>query len=185
MKQKYDNVAIFLHWIIALAIILQLASGIWMVGAIQDEETQKIAYSFYQYHKSLGLIILIFSIFRLFWRITHKAPALPESMTKLEKLAANTSHILLYLFIIIIPLTGWALVSTSSYGFPTIIFGLFEWPHISFLVDASNKAQLHKISSLSHKYIAFLMILLLIIHISAALKHHFINKDNILKRMLP
>jgi cytochrome b561 len=182
---KYDKVAIALHWIIALAIILQLGAGIWMVGAIQSKETQKTAYLFYQLHKSIGLTILLFSIFRLFWRLTHTHPSLPNNMKPHEKMAANISHILLYIFMITLPLFGWAMVSSSSYGFPTMMFSLFEWPHLSFLVDAQNKIELNKIFTMSHKYMAYGMILLLIIHISAALKHHFIEKNDILKRMLP
>jgi cytochrome b561 len=183
--KKYDNFAILLHWLIALAIIAQLASGLWMVDAIKDSETQKAAYDFYQYHKSLGLIVLTFSILRLVWRLSHSTPELPSHMNLLERAAAHTSHILLYIFMILIPLLGWAMVSTSSYGLPTIIFGLFEWPHISFLVDATNKLQINNFFVLSHKYMAYSMIALLVLHIAAALKHQFFDKDNLFKRILP
>lgn len=180
---KYSNVAITLHWLIAIAIFLQLASGIWMVKAIHHKETQKIAYDFYQYHKSLGLTILVLSLIRLFWRLFHKAPAFPTHMKKWEKLAANVAHFFLYFFMIIIPLFGWAVVSTSPYGLPTMIFGLFEWPHISFLVNIENKQELHNFFGLGHKFMSYAMIFLLFLHISAALKHQFIDKDNIFKRM--
>jgi len=183
--EKYDNIAVILHWIIALAIILQLGSGIWMVQAIENENSRKTAYLIYQYHKSLGLSVLIFSLFRLFWRIKHTPPVLPSHMTNIEKLAANIFHKLLYLFMIFIPLIGWGLVSTSSYGFPTMFFNLFEWPHISFLNEASNKVELHQFFDFSHKIMSYLLIALLFLHISAALKHQFFDKDNLIRRILP
>jgi cytochrome b561 len=185
MELKYNNTAIFLHWFIALAIILQLCGGIWMVGAINIEATKQTAYNFYQYHKSLGFVILVASLFRLFWRVAHKVPPLPEHMKLWEKVAAHLSHLALYVLLIGIPLLGWAMVSTSPYGIPTRIFNLFEWPHIPFLANSDNKLELHQFFKDSHKYTAYLMILLLFIHLSAALKHQFIDKDNLIKRMSP
>ncbi len=182
---KYNNVAIVLHWLIALAIILQLFGGLWMVDAIKIKDTQQIAYNIYQYHKSLGLIILVASLFRLFWRLIHKNPPLPNHMKRWEKIASHISHISLYILMILIPLLGWAMVSTSAYGLPTIIFNLFEWPHISFLTDATNKIELNELSLKGHKYGAYLMIFLLFIHVAAALKHQLIDRDNLIKRMLP
>jgi cytochrome b561 len=81
---------------------------------------------------------------------------------------------------ILIPLLGWAMVSTSSYGLPTMFFTLFEWPHLSFLSKSNNE-----LFNISHKYASFLMIFLLFIHIGAALKHQFIEKDKLIKIMLP
>lgn len=177
---KYNNIAIILHWLIALAIILQLCGGIWMVGAIKNPDTQKIAYNIYQYHKAIGLSILVLSLFRLFWRLTHKVPDLPQNMQNWEKTAAHFAHISLYFLMILIPLLGWATVSTSPYGFPTMFFNLFEWPHLTFLDNTNNK-----LYGLGHKYMSYLIILLLLAHIGAALKHQFITKDNLIKRMVP
>lgn len=184
-QNRYDNIAIALHWIIALAIIFQLASGFWMVDAIRMPESQKIAYGVYQYHKSFGLIVLTLSLFRLYWRFFHKPPALPQHMAKWEIIAAHASHAALYFFMIAIPLAGWALVSTSSFGLPTMIFGLLEWPHISFLTDLANKNELNKFFSISHKYMATGLFFLLILHILAAIKHQILDKDNLFKRILP
>lgn len=185
MNQKYNIIAIILHWLIALAIFFQLACGLWMVKAVKNDLTRDLAYNFYQYHKSVGLMILVLSIFRLIWRLTHKTPPLPDSMKNWEKLAANLGHYALYFFMIAIPFLGWAMVSTSSYGIPTIIFGLFEWPHITFLANLSNVADLHEIFGEGHELLSWAMIFLLLVHIAAALKHQFIIKDNLLKRMIP
>lgn len=185
MQLKYNNTAIFLHWFIALAIILQLAGGLWMVRAIHADATKELAYNFYQYHKAIGLTILVASLFRLIWRLMHKAPPLPDHMNLFERFAANASHIAFYFLMIAIPLLGWAMVSTSPYGLPTLFFDLFEWPHLSFLTDSANKAQINELSEEGHEYASYLMILLVFVHIAAALKHQFFDKDNLINRMIP
>ena len=185
MPLKYNNTAIILHWLIALALILQLLGGIWMVEAINVEATKQTAYNFYQYHKSLGLVILVASLLRLFWRLIHKVPPLPENMKLWEKFASHVSHISLYILMIAIPLLGWAMVSASSYGIPTRIFNLFELPHISFLANSDNKLELSKFFNKSHKLTAYMMIFLSLAHIGAALKHQFFDKNNLIQRMIP
>lgn len=185
MPSRYTTLAIILHWLIALAIILQLISGLWMVRAINVQGFKQIAYNFYQYHKAVGLIVLILSLIRLVWRIGHRPPPLPDHMTKWEKLIADMTHKSFYFFMIFIPLLGWAMVSTSPYGLPTIIFGLFEWPHISFLTNLDNSLELNKIFENGHEYLSYLMAILLIGHVAAALKHQFIDKDDLIKRMIP
>jgi len=171
--EKYNNIAIILHWLIAIIIILQLGCGLWMTNAIKNEETRKIAYEFYKYHKSFGLLILILSLIRLIWRFYHKPPQMPKNMTKIEIFLANSTHIILYFLIIAIPFSGWLMTSSSSFGIATMFFGLFEWPQISFIFN------------ISHALMSRLMIFLLILHILAALKHQFINKDKLINRILP
>lgn len=182
---KYNKTSIILHWIIALAIILQLAFGLWMVEAIKVGQTRNIAYEAYQYHKSFGIIILILSLIRVIYRFLHKAPNLPSGMNYFEIVASKISHYSLYFLMIAVPLMGWAMVSTSSYGLPTMIFGLFEWPHLSFLNKVSDVLGLNIFFNNSHKLLSYSMIILLLIHIAAAAKHHFIDKDGLIKRMLP
>jgi cytochrome b561 len=183
--KKYNKIAIILHWLIAIAIIFQLASGMWMVDAIKSTNSKDLAYNFYQHHKSAGLLVLILSIFRLIWRFSHKPPKMPNSMSKLEVILANSVHITLYFFMIAVPLAGWCMISSSSYNIATMFFGLFEWPQISFLAEYANKAELNKIFSAAHAIMAKLMLLLLILHIFAALKHQFISKDKLINRILP
>ena len=183
--EKYNNIAIILHWLIAIIIILQLGCGLWMTDAIKNEETRKVAYEFYKYHKSFGLLILILSLTRLIWRFYHKPPQMPKNMTKIEIFLANSTHIILYFLIIAIPFSGWLMTSSSSFGIATMFFGLFEWPQISFIAELSNKEELNKIFNISHALISRLLIFLLILHILAALKHQFINKDKLINRILP
>ncbi len=185
MSTRYTRIAILLHWVIALAIILQLASGLWMEDAIKDKQTQALAYKIYQWHKSLGLTVLLLSVVRLGWRLTHAAPALPSHMPRWERVAAHTSHVTFYVFMITIPLLGWAMVSSSPLGLPTVVFGLFEWPHIPWLAEAQHKQLYEGWFKAGHEYMALATLGLLCIHIGAALKHHFIDRDAVLARMVP
>ncbi len=183
--ERYTRVAIILHWLIALAILAQLAGGLWMVDAIKEKESQALAYDVYQWHKAVGLIILTLSLLRLVWRFTHTPPPMPAAMAAWQKCAAHGVHGLLYLLMIAIPILGWAMVSTSPYGLPTMIFGLFEWPHIPWLLDIANKTEWSEWFEEAHELAAYSMMLLLCVHIGAALQHQLIHKDHLLRRMLP
>ncbi len=186
VAERYTAVAIALHWLIALAIILQLASGLWMVDALQEQATQMLAFQVYQWHKSLGLTVLILSLLRLFWRLTHPAPALPPDMTPFERFAAKVTHVAFYLLMIGLPLTGWVVVSASKLGLPTLYWGLFEWPHLPmFGMAAEAKAALEESVGQVHEFLAYSTIALLVLHVAAALKHHLVNHDDVLSRMLP
>ncbi len=184
---RYNLVAIILHWLIAVAIILQLASGLWMVDAIKGSAYQALAYDTYQWHKSLGLTVLVLSLFRLLWRLAHKPPALPDGMKPLERRAAHITHWLFYGFMIGAPLTGWAMVSASPWDLPTIWFGVFEVPHIPWLynIDEASKEGVEAGFKLSHEIMGKLGLALLLLHVGAALKHQFVAKDHLMWRMLP
>jgi cytochrome b561 len=177
---RYSGVAIALHWLIAAAIVAQLAVGLWMVRAMQQLDSRMAAFQAYQWHKSLGLTILVLSLARLGWRLAHPPPALPDTVTRFERIAARSVHWLLYALTIAIPLIGWAMVSASPLQIPTLIFGWFQWPHLPWF-SASVEPALKS----AHRWAAYLMIGLLVLHIAAALKHHFVNRDGVLRRMLP
>tara|TARA_B100001179_G_scaffold218562_1_gene191385 strand:+ start:60 stop:632 length:573 start_codon:yes stop_codon:yes gene_type:complete len=181
--ERYTATAIALHWLIAVAILLQLGSGLWMGGALKDPATQAFAYDVFQWHKALGLSVLVLSLFRLIWRVTHRPPALPPAMPMLERRLAHLGHWALYALMIAIPLSGWVMVSTSKFGLPTSWFGLFEWPHLPVPKDMRTSA--NDGSHEAHWLMAYAMIGLLIAHISAALRHHFLLHDTVLWRMLP
>lgn len=181
-SNEYTKVAIILHWLIALCIISMLIMGFVMESDLLEKTTR---FATIQFHKSLGLTILVLSLIRLFWRLSHTAPPLPPTMAWHERFAANAVHVLLYAIMIALPLSGWVMVSSSSYGFPTIWFGLFEWPHLPYLPDLETKDQIYKLSNNAHELLAWGTIALLSGHVGAALKHHFINRDDILSRMIP
>lgn len=185
LSPRYTRVAVILHWLIALAIIGLLAAGKWMVGAVEEPETRNIAFKVYQLHKSLGVTVLLLTLLRLGWRLLHKAPPLPAGMPAWQVRAAKASHHLFYVLMLAAPLTGWAMVSASPLGFPTIVFGLFEWPHIAPLTRLEDKAGAAELLSEVHEQVAHVMILLIVLHIAAALKHHYVDRDGLLGRMIP
>lgn len=177
---QYTKVAITLHWIIGISIVLLLALGLTMEDFPQD-----MRFAAFQFHKSLGLTVLVLSFVRLFWRLAHRPPALADGMAPWEKFAAHAVHFALYALMIGLPLTGWALVSSSPRGIPTIWFGLFEWPQLPVLNAVENKQEVSHSFGEIHETLAWISITLIALHIGAALKHHIIVKDNTLTRMLP
>lgn len=189
---RYTAVAIALHWAIAAAIACNLALGWWMHGAIEVLDTQARAVTAFQLHKSLGLTILLLSLLRLAWRWTHPPPPLPPVMPAWEKLAARATHWTFYALMIGIPLSGWLYVSTQWRGdaplnIPTLWFGLFEVPHLFGLNQIARelRQEYAYLTLYAHWLLAWSMGLLLVLHVAAALKHHFINRDGVLAQMIP
>lgn len=177
---RYTKVAIFLHWLIGLSIIALLA-----LGLVMEDLPQEYRFFAFQFHKSLGLTVLLLSVFRLIWRLTHRPPPYPNTMKLWEKKAAQFVHFFLYFLMLAIPLSGWALVSSSPRGIPTIWFGLFQWPSIPFWANSENKEVISNNFADIHGLLAWGAIALITIHFGAALKHQFYNRDDILSRMLP
>lgn len=178
---RYSSVAILLHWTIAALILTNLGLGWWMQtleGLAQFEK--------YQLHKSIGILVLLLSVLRLVWRLTHRAPPYPDSMRSWEKLAASSVHWLLYAIMIGMPLTGWLLVSTSAFNLPTLLFHTVPWPHLpvhDWPVEA--RMQINHLSEGAHKALAFGTAALVALHVGAALKHQLVARDKVLSRMLP
>lgn len=176
-KTQYDRVAVTLHWLAAIVVLIMLASGLTMEYI---ELEKKLKFQLYQWHKSLGVLFLFLIAPRLLWRLTHRPPALPDFLHGWEQRAAHTGHLLLYVAMIVIPLSGWAIVSSSSYGLPTIVFGWFEWPHIP---DIAGDEAIHEWAEVVHAWVAYGLIALIFVHISGALKHSMIDKHPFLFRM--
>ncbi len=192
--QRYTAVAIVLHWAIAIAIAGMISLGWWMHEALEQPATQAQAIAAYQLHKSIGLTILALSLARLGWRLANPPPPLPVGMKAWERLAATATHWAFYFVIIAMPLTGWLYVSTGwsphddrPLEVPTLYFGLFQVPHpfgLAQLADAA-RASLAELLEFSHSKLAWGAIGLTVLHVGAALKHHFIDKDDVLTRMVP
>jgi cytochrome b561 len=182
---RYHRVAILLHWLIALLIVVNLAMGLTFDSDLVRHLATETRYGLYQWHKTFGIIVLFLSVFRLGWRLTHPAPAMPQTMPRWEKSLAHLGHIGLYVLMIAIPFTGWLLVSASTLNIPTLMFNLFPWPHLPIAEMLEDRGAFAKNMSELHELVAFAMIGLLVLHISAALRHHFLLKDDVLKRMLP
>jgi cytochrome b561 len=183
-RLRYGVVAMTLHWLIAAAIVFNLCLGLYVAEIMSDDDPNY--FGFVQFHKSVGLTILVLSVLRLLWRIVNPVPPLPDTLTPVLKAVARGTHYLLYFLILAIPLTGWALVSSSPLGLPTSYFGLFHWPHLPFLAElprAQKKLLGHQFLTV-HMYLALSAILLLTLHVAGALYHSF-RGDDVLRRMLP
>lgn len=183
MATSYTKTAIFLHWAIALLIVAALLIG--LVMGEDDLLPREARVTAFQLHKSLGFSVLGLLIIRIFWRLTHKVPELPAGMKPVEVKISKLTHGLLYLLMLAVPLVGWAVVSSSPYGIPSIWFGLFEIPHLPILSALENKAEISESFGEVHETLAWGLLALVGLHAAAALKHHFIEKDDVLTRMLP
>jgi len=191
-EARYTAVAIALHWVIAAAIVGNFALGLWMHEAIDAAQHPSRVVEAYQVHKSLGLTVLILSLFRLAWRLLHRPPPLPNSLSAGQKFIAGATHWLFYALMIALPLSGWLYVSTqwrdgAPLNVPTLWFGLFEVPHLLGLDQATLDARqdLAAVTGETHELLAFGTMGLLLLHVGAALKHQFVDRDGILGRILP
>lgn len=183
MTSSYTKTAIILHWLIALSIIALLIMGLLM--SEDDLLPAGIRFATFQIHKSLGLTVLVLSTLRLVWRLMHKAPPYPDHMKPWEKFAASATHVILYVLMFALPLTGWALVSTSPRDIPTIWFGLFQWPHLPIFEGVENRGDISHDFGEVHESLAWIAIILIAGHVGAALKHYIIDRDDVLTRMIP
>jgi cytochrome b561/polyisoprenoid-binding protein YceI len=191
-EQRYTAVAIVLHWAIAAAILSNLLIGWWMKGAIDEAATQARAIAAFQLHKSIGLTVLLLTALRVLWRFTHKPPPLPPDMVAWQRFAAKGTHWAFYILMVVLPLSGWTYVSAQwangkPLSVPTLWFGLFHVPHLfdaRAMTDAARAAVSERTAA-AHYYLAWSMAALFVLHVVAALKHHFVNRDRVLTQMLP
>jgi len=171
--QRYSTVAIAFHWLLALAIFGAFGVGLYMA----DLPFSPFRLKLYNWHKWAGVTILALSALRLLWRLTRRPPAdLP--MPAWQARAAHLTHGLLYLLFFAVPLAGWAY--SSAAGFPIVWFGVLPLPDF-VPVDKALAENL----KLAHKLFAYGLALLVLTHIAAALKHHLLDRDGLLLRMLP
>jgi len=174
MSARYTKTAKGLHWLMAVLFFGLLGLGFYMQGLPLSPTKLK----YFSWHKWLGVTVFLLALFRIAWRVTHQPPALPSSMPRLMQVAAHAGHHMLYMLMFLIPLSGWLM--SSAKGFQTVWFGVLPIPDLL----EKNKA-LGDVLQIVHVGLNFLFIAVLVGHIGAALKHHFIDKDDILTRMLP
>ncbi|WP_299814030.1 cytochrome b [uncultured Roseibium sp.] len=180
-KSGYGWIAIAFHWTMALLIIGMLALGLYMR---QLPQTEPATFELFQLHKSIGFVVLTLAVLRLFWRLVNPSPRLPAGMPPLEKIAAHLGHASLYALIFALPVTGWFMVSASPWGIPTILFNVLPVPHLHVPEALGSQEQAESFFKLLHEYGAYLLIALITVHVAAALKHHFISRDDTLTRMI-
>jgi cytochrome b561 len=172
---RYDRVAVAFHWIIAIGIVMQVALGLWMIG-IPKQPVGVRAYWF-NVHKSIGMTLGMLIVLRLSWRLTHRPPPMPSAMPDWQARAARITHVLLYACMLIQPLAGY-LGSVFS-GYPIKYFG-YTLPAWGWKDEG-----LKDFFSTVHLLNATTFILLICVHVAAALKHWLIDRDGVFQRMLP
>jgi len=179
---RYGHVAVGFHWLIALLIFGLLAIGKYMTGLEPDNPMR---FALTQWHKTFGITVLILSVLRLLWRFGHRPPPDPPTLPVWQKRAAHAAHLALYALMFAVPITGWIMVSASPLDVRTLLFDVIPWPHLPPFPDLDNRAELAETFAELHEIAGNLMLLILIAHVGAALKHHLIDKDTVLVRMLP
>jgi cytochrome b561 len=175
---RYSLTAIVLHWVLGLTILGMFGVGLYMTDLPFSPTKLKL----YNWHKWAGISVLVLSAVRLLWRVTHRPPALPgtiaQAMPAWQRWAHHGTHYALYALFFLVPLIGWAY--SSAAGFPIVVFGVLPLPDFVPV----DKALAEMIKPL-HELSAFALIGLAGLHIAAALKHQWIDKDGLLNRMLP
>jgi cytochrome b561 len=164
-----------LHWISAVMIITMLAVGAIMVRV----DDTGIRFDLYQSHKAFGFVVLSVTVLRLLTRlvVAPRGPAVPGP--RWQSLAASAAHGALYLLIVAVALSGWTMASATPLPIPTSVFGLFELPAI-----VARDIETYKLAKAWHGWLTKALLAVALLHVVAALKHHFINRDTVLRRMI-
>jgi cytochrome b561 len=168
----YTRTAILLHWVIAALVVGNLAGGI-----LSDHVSKATAGAIMSVHKPVGITVLALSLVRLGWRLAHGFPRFPGSTPRWDAVVARATHIAFYVLMIAVPLAGWAMVSAGPR--PLEWFGLFPIPKLPVSEAAADAAYG------AHVRLAWLWLLLVVLHVAGALKHHLLDRDDVLARMLP
>lgn len=175
---RYSRTAIWLHWLLAGALVALFSLGWYMTGLPFSPQRLKL----YNWHKWAGVAILVLSLARLLWRLTHRPPALPAAMVRAmpgwQKAAHHGTHHLMYALFFAVPLIGWAY--SSAAGFPIVFLGLVQLPDF-VAVDKALAETLKPLHALS----AYALAALVLLHLAAVLKHQWIDRDGLLARMWP
>jgi cytochrome b561 len=174
LPTRYGAVAQTFHWLIAALIVTQFT-----LAYLADDlplGVHKLA--LLARHKSFGMTVLMLAILRLLWRLKNPPPALPSGMTPIERSLARATHMAFYVLLFAMPLTGWLMSSAKNYSVSW--FGVFTWPNLI----AKNETAFNLLRS-THHLLSYALFAIAILHVLAALKHHFWDKDPVLLRMLP
>jgi cytochrome b561 len=171
---RWGAVAQLLHWLIVALIITQFT----LATLFDDLPPSARKLALLARHKSVGITILMLAVLRLAWRWSNPTPPLPDTLKPWERSLARLTHALLYLLLFAVPLAGWMM--SSARGFPVSWFGLFTLPDLV----PKNKVLYEQLVTI-HGTLAWTLGVVAIVHMLAALKHHFVHRDDVLRRMLP
>ena len=169
---RYSTPAIVLHWLVALLIFAGFPLGLYMADLPLSPDKLRL----YSYHKWIGVTVLMLAAIRVVWRMTHTPPPLPSAIADWQRRASQVVHALLYLLMIAIPVSGWLM--SSAKGTPTVWFGVLPLPDL-----VPRNRELGELLTVVHKSLNFTLLALVIVHVGAALQHHFIERLPFLQRM--
>ena len=171
--QRYTGVARLLHWLVAVLVLVMIPVGVMLMrlppGKLQD--------TLFDLHRSTGVLVFVLVAIRLVWRLTHPPPPLPDDLPTWQRVLSGIVHRLLYLLLLVQPIVGWW--GTSAFGAPIKVFWLFQLPPLVAKDEAAAKMILGL-----HSVIGITLAVLIAMHVGAALYHHFIRRDGVLRRML-
>jgi cytochrome b561 len=171
---RYSNVAIALHWLIALGVFALILLG-WYMGGIPKGTPERTFW--FNLHKSIGVTVGALVLVRLVWRLTHRPPPLPALMPEWEATAARVNHALLYACLLVMPITGFLASNFTRFGVK--YFGIQIAP--LFRENQAARDALQEV----HEVVSYLLVALVVLHILAALKHLVVDRDRVFQRMLP
>ncbi len=179
----YSAVAIVFHWLIAALILTNIGLA-WYFGTLKGPaEVAPLAV-----HKSIGITVLLLSVLRIGWRFTSRPPPLPGTMRGWERGAAKITHVVFYVIMLGMPLSGWAMVSASPLIrlHPTVLYGVIPWPAVPYPgLDSDQLHDVRHLAGATHSALALLAYATIALHVAAALKHAVIDRDDVLGRMIP
>ncbi len=170
---RYTTPAIALHWLMAVMLIGLFGLGLYMHDLPFSLQKLKL----YSWHKWAGITVFVLVLFRLYWRRRHAPPAM-VAMAPWQQMAAHYGHIALYTLMLIIPISGWLM--SSAKGVQTVWFGVLPLPDLLSKDEATGE-----LLGAAHKYLNYLLALIVVGHAGAALQHHFLHRDNTLQKMAP
>jgi cytochrome b561 len=175
-RSRYSGGAIAFHWLIALLIIANIA-----VALVTDDWHGPARSAAMQFHKATGLTVLVLSIGRLVWRLVHRPPPFPADVRPWEAVVARTVHWLFYALMVVMPLSGWLMISAPAERKPLLWYGFFDLPYLPVQGHKTLGGFAHE----THEVLGYALIALIVLHAGAALKHHFFDQSRLITRMWP
>jgi cytochrome b561 len=173
---RYSRVAIWLHWILAALILVNLA-----LGFLHEDFARPVRSAMMGWHKSIGLTVIALTLVRIFWRFSHRPPRFDPVMKRWEVAAARLVHSLFYFLLLAIPLSGWLIVSSGAKVNPTSFYWLFNVGPL----PVTPGSDLHDFAEEAHELLGYAMLVLLALHVGGAIKHHLDGHRHLISRMAP
>jgi cytochrome b561 len=173
-ETRWGAVAKILHWVIAVVLLVSLVYGWWMTRF----PDRSLRFEHYGLHGSIGYDLLLLMLLRLGWRTFDRAPLPPPGTARWEIVAAKLGHVLLYLLTIGVCILGWLLSGTMRRPLDAELFGAIPIPVLAL------GRPYHELFEDAHKIVAYTLLALVVVHVAAALRHHFVKRNDVLRRML-